>query len=98
MPNKFLSLCASIRGEFLAPYRDKDGGANSRLGNGRLTPVKPKKALSDAFAHGPMRSVSSLGTHLRCFVVAHNVIPRDPAYLSKVVLQVARSGSAGGST
>jgi hypothetical protein len=50
-------------------YLDSDGGANSRLGNGRLTTVKPKKDGSDAFTYDPMHPVQSVGGQVCCFVV-----------------------------
>ncbi len=48
-------------------YLDSDGGANSLVGNGRLTTAKPAKSGSDAFVYDPMRPVPSLGGSICCF-------------------------------
>jgi hypothetical protein len=45
--------------EYVSYYLDSDGGANSLLGNGRLSTTKPSKAGSDAFVYDPMRPVPS---------------------------------------
>ncbi len=50
-------------------YLDSDGGANSALGNGRLTTAKPAKAASDAFSYDPMHPVPSLGGQICCFAI-----------------------------
>ena len=48
-------------------YLDSDGGANSLLGNGRLTPTKPVKAQADAFVYDPLHPVPSRGGSVCCF-------------------------------
>ena len=48
-------------------YLDSDGGANSRLGNGRLTTTKPAHAGSDTFVYDPLHPVPSLGGSVCCF-------------------------------
>jgi putative CocE/NonD family hydrolase len=50
-------------------YLDSDGGANSALGNGRLTTTKPAKAASDAFSYDPLHPVPSLGGQICCFAI-----------------------------
>jgi putative CocE/NonD family hydrolase len=55
--------------EMVSYYLDSDGGANSVLGNGRLTTTKPAKAVTDAFVYDPMRPVPSLGGQSCCFAV-----------------------------
>lgn len=42
-------------------YLDSDGGANTRLGNGRLTTVKPGKLAADHFTYDPMTPVPTPG-------------------------------------
>ncbi len=53
--------------EFVPYYLDSDGGANSRVGNGRLTTTKPTRAGSDAFVYDPLHPVPSLGGSVCCF-------------------------------
>jgi len=55
--------------EMVPYYLDSDGGANSVLGNGRLTTTRPAKALSDAFIYDPMHPVPALGGQICCFAV-----------------------------
>ncbi|MFN8573889.1 MAG: CocE/NonD family hydrolase [Gemmatimonadaceae bacterium] len=50
-------------------YFDSDGGANSALGNGRLTTTKPTKGSTDAFVYDPMHPVPSVGGQSCCFAV-----------------------------
>lgn len=52
---------------FVDYYLDSDGSANSRRGNGRLTPTRPTKDGSDSFAYDPMHPVQSLGGSICCF-------------------------------
>src|SRR5439155_21858452 len=51
----------------VAYYLDSEGGANSLLGNGRLTATKPGKTGSDAFVYDPLHPVPSLGGSVCCF-------------------------------
>jgi uncharacterized protein len=48
-------------------YLDSDGGANSRLGNGRLSTTRPAHAGSDTFVYDPLHPVPSLGGSVCCF-------------------------------
>jgi putative CocE/NonD family hydrolase len=48
-------------------YLDSDDGANSLLGNGRLTLAAPSRAGRDGFTYDPMRPVPSLGGSICCF-------------------------------
>jgi len=50
----------------LTYYLDSDGGANTRLGNGRLTTVKPGKAATDPFTYDPMTPVPTLAGGTWC--------------------------------
>ena len=50
-------------------YLDSDGAANSRVGNGRLSPAKPARSASDAFTYDPLHPVPSLGGQSCCFAV-----------------------------
>ena len=52
---------------FVPYYLTSDGGANSALGNGRLSTEKPAKAGTDAFTYDPLRPVQSLGGSVCCF-------------------------------
>jgi hypothetical protein len=52
---------------FVPYYLTSDGGANSALGNGRLSTEKPAKAGTDAFTYDPLRPVPSLGGSVCCF-------------------------------
>lgn len=52
---------------YLSYYLDSDGGANSLLGDGRLTTTKPGAVGSDTFIYDPMRPVPSLGGSICCF-------------------------------
>jgi uncharacterized protein len=47
-------------------YLDSDGGANTRVGNGRLTTVKPAKAAADPFTYDPMTPVPTLAGGTWC--------------------------------
>jgi len=51
-------------------YLDSDGGANSAVGNGRLTTTKPAKHSMDAFTYDPLRPVMSRGGSSCCFSAA----------------------------
>jgi len=55
--------------ELISYYLDSDGGANSVLGNGRLTTAKPAKVTSDKFLYDPMHPVQSVGGQSCCFAV-----------------------------
>jgi putative CocE/NonD family hydrolase len=48
-------------------YLDSDGRANSLLGTGRLTTVKPGTDASDAFTYNPLLPVPSHGGSICCF-------------------------------
>ena len=52
---------------YVTYYLDSDGGANTRLGNGRLTTTKPGTAGGDTFIYDPIRPVPSLGGSICCF-------------------------------
>jgi putative CocE/NonD family hydrolase len=48
-------------------YLDSDDGANSLLGNGRLTLAAPTRAGRDGFTYDPARPVPSVGGSICCF-------------------------------
>jgi putative CocE/NonD family hydrolase len=50
----------------VAYYLDSDGGANTRLGDGRLTTTKPAKAASDRFTYDPLTPVPTLAGGTWC--------------------------------
>ena len=47
-------------------YLDSDGGANTRMGDGRLTTTKPAKAAADRFTYDPLTPVRTLGGGTWC--------------------------------
>src|SRR5262249_14049174 len=47
-------------------FLDSDGGANSRLGNGRLVPAKPVKHGEDRYVYDPMTPVPTRGGSTWC--------------------------------
>jgi putative CocE/NonD family hydrolase len=47
-------------------YLDSDGGANTRLGDGRLTTTKPEKHSADHFTYDPMTPVPTTGGGTWC--------------------------------
>jgi len=53
--------------QYVSYYLDSDGGANSAVGNGRLTATKPARAGADGFVYDPLRPVPSLGGSNCCF-------------------------------
>jgi putative CocE/NonD family hydrolase len=54
-------------------YLDSDGGANTRLGDGRLTTTKPAKTAMDKFTYDPMTPVPTWGGGTWC-CYSHNVL------------------------
>ena len=63
----------------VAYYLDSDGGANTRLGNGRLTPVKPGKHAEDRFVYDPMTPVPTLGGGTWCCYSRSVLTAQEPA-------------------
>ena len=53
--------------QYVTYYLDSDGGANTMLGNGRLTTTKPETVSRDTFIYDPLRPVPSLGGSICCF-------------------------------
>lgn len=47
-------------------YLDSEGKANTLLGDGKLTPKKPKKDTPDIFKYDPMNPVTSFGGNVCC--------------------------------
>jgi len=50
----------------VAYYLDSDGGANTRMGDGRLGTAKPAKAAADRFTYDPLAPVPTLGGGTWC--------------------------------
>ncbi len=50
----------------VAYYLDSDGGANTRMGDGRLTTAKPAKAAADRFTYDPLTPVPTLAGGTWC--------------------------------
>ncbi len=59
--------CPPKEARYVGYYLDSDGSANSRTGDGRLTPIRPAKNGSDSFTYDPMHPVQSLGGSICCF-------------------------------
>jgi putative CocE/NonD family hydrolase len=53
--------------QYQSYYLDSNGTANSLLGTGRLSTVKPKVARVDSFTYDPLHPVPSLGGNVCCF-------------------------------
>ena len=60
-------------------YLDSDGGANTRLGNGRLTTAKPGKHDADHFTYDPMTPVPTLGGGTWCCYTRSSLSNTEPA-------------------
>jgi uncharacterized protein len=54
----------------VAYYLDSDGGANTRNGNGRLTPTRPGRAGEDKYTYDPSHPTPSVGGQVCCFSAA----------------------------
>ncbi len=63
----------------VAYYLDSDGGANTRLGDGRLTTAKPGKAASDHFTYDPMTPVPTVAGGTWCCYSRSVLTTAEPA-------------------
>ncbi len=63
----------------VAYYLDSDGGANTRMGDGRLTAVKPSKAASDRFTYDPMTPVPTVAGGTWCCYSRSTLTTAEPA-------------------
>jgi hypothetical protein len=50
-------------------YLDSDGAANTLMGNGRLTTVRPKKVAQDSYAFDPLHPTPAAGGQVCCFTL-----------------------------
>ena len=60
-------------------YLDSNGGANTRLGDGRLTTSKPAKASADRFTYDPMTPVPTQGGGSWCCYSRSALTAGEPA-------------------
>ncbi len=63
----------------VAYYLDSDGGANTRMGDGRLTTAKPGKAVSDHFTYDPMTPVPTNAGGTWCCYSRSTLTTAEPA-------------------